>query len=450
MTVQNIVPYEKYVTSGSDSVYTVSYYVEDKDNLLIKLNDEVVSKNEYNYIKSSNAIQFNTTLLANQKLEIFRKTKLERATNFESYNNTLRPEVLNKDLDKIWLNLQEQSHKVDQYDLNYDYAVHTSTQALNVAQSIRGRADDAYILAEETNTEVRPIIRGGTGSNNSLEARNNLDVHSKAEVLALIQTGGDGEIIPIASGGTGAITALAARTNLNIYSREEVDEAITTSVPIVADATTTDKGIVRLATESDITNSSEYVALTPKNVKDMLIGVGASSKGFRALFSARLTGMVGTNASGGNTITVTVTAHGLSVGDVINITYGYKTTFGSSSTTSTVTVVSVTNANVFTVLGGQGGNGSGYSCTLHYVLKNNYNINSLTINSVGRYTITINTASGITGTSFIPLISATTVDNSVILTQPEVVTSSTSLTVRTFNMSGVAITPQWLHIGVTQ
>ena len=226
MTVQNIVPYEKYVTSGSDSVYTVSYYVEDKDNLLIKLNDEVVSKNEYNYIKSSNAIQFNTTLLANQKLEIFRKTKLERATNFESYNNTLRPEVLNKDLDKIWLNLQEQSHKVDQYDLDYTYSVSTANQALKEVKDAQARADGAYELADLTNTEIRPIPRGGTGANNASDARNNLDVHSKAEVLALVQTGGAGEVLSIESGGTGGTTVEEARANLDVYSKSEVTSRV--------------------------------------------------------------------------------------------------------------------------------------------------------------------------------------------------------------------------------
>lgn len=224
MTVQNIVPYEKYVTSGSDSVYTVSYYVEDKDNLLIKLNDEVVSKNEYNYIKSSNAIQFNTTLLANQKLEIFRKTKLERATNFESYNNTLRPEVLNKDLDKIWLNLQEQSHKVDQYDLNYDYAVHTSTQALTEVKTAQIRADQAYTLADLTNTETRSIEYGGTGATTAKNARTNLNVHSKEEVVSLIQSGGTGTIVNVSGGGTGADNIADARTNLDVYSKEEINQ----------------------------------------------------------------------------------------------------------------------------------------------------------------------------------------------------------------------------------
>ena len=222
MTVQQIVPYAKYVTNGADSVYTVNFFIEDKENLFIKLNDVVVSMNDYNYLKDVNGIEFHTPLLANQKLEIFRKTKLERTTNFESFNNTFRPEVLNKDLDKIWLTLQEQSSKVDQYDLDYEYVVRTSSQALTEVKDAQARADDAYELADLTNTEIRPIPRGGTGANNASDARNNLDVHSKAEVLALVQTGGAGEVLSIESGGTGGTTVEEARANLDVYSKSEV------------------------------------------------------------------------------------------------------------------------------------------------------------------------------------------------------------------------------------
>ena len=219
------------------------------------------------------------------------------------------------------------------------------------------------------------------------------------------------------------------------------------------DATTIDKGIVRLATESDITNSSETAVVTPKNVAGMLVGIGSLAKGFRALFSARLTQMTGSNTSNNSTITCTITAHGLSVGDVISINYGYKDSKGDDKrATDTVAVTSVANADTFTFTSPQDASGiaSAGACTLYYAIKNNYNVNSLTINSAGRYTISINTASGITNTNFIPFIQATTTDNSLVIVQPEAITSATSLTVRTFNASGAAITPQWLHIGVTQ
>lgn len=226
MTVQNKVPYVEYLTNGSDTPYTLGYYVEDKDNLFIKLNDEIVSKNKYNYLESSNAIQFHTPLSANQKLQIFRKTKLERTTNYESFNNTFRPEVLNTDLDKIWLNLQEQSHKVDQYDHDYEYAVSTANKALTEVVTAQARADSAYELADITNTEIRPIKRGGTGATSSEDVRTNLNVHSKEEVVSLIQSGGTGTVVAVSGGGTGADNIADARTNLDVYSKEEINDRV--------------------------------------------------------------------------------------------------------------------------------------------------------------------------------------------------------------------------------
>ena len=114
------------------------------------------------------------------------------------------------------------------------------------------------------------------------------------------------------------------------------------------DASTTVKGIVRLATESDITNSSETAVVTPKNVADMLVGVGSLAKGFRALFSARLTQMTGTSSSNNKIITCTITAHGLSVGDVISINYAYRFFNDDQRATDTVTITTVANANTFT------------------------------------------------------------------------------------------------------
>lgn len=252
------------------------------------------------------------------------------------------------------------------------------------------------------------------------------------------------------TGAEGEVTYDTEKKQLRVH------DGITVGGKVVGDqiqgATTIDKGIVRLATESDITNSSETAVVTPKNVNDMLVGVGASAKGFRALLSARLTQMTGTNTSSVKTITCTITAHGLSVGDVVSINYVYRSFNSDQRVTNTVVVTSVANADTFTFTSPQNASGSTSAggCTLYYSIKNNYNVNSLAINSEGRYTISINTASGITGTNFIPFIQATTTDNSLVIVQPEAITSPTSLTVRTFNAAGTAITPQWLHIGVTQ
>lgn len=255
------------------------------------------------------------------------------------------------------------------------------------------------------------------------------------------------------TGAVGEVTVDTDKKTVVVHDGTTVGGTPLLNANQLVDSTTTVKGIVRLATESDITNSSETAVVTPKNVAGMLVGIGSLAKGFRALFSTRLTQMSGSNTSNGNTITCTITAHGLSVGDVISINYGYSQTFGGNKrATDTVAVTSVANADTFTFTSPQNADSptSAVACTLYYVIKNNYNVNSLAINSVGRYTISIKTESGITGTSFIPFIQATTTDNSLVIVQPEAITSATSLTVRTFNAAGTAISPQWLHIGVTQ
>lgn len=257
------------------------------------------------------------------------------------------------------------------------------------------------------------------------------------------------------TGAVGEVTVDTDKKTVIVHDGVTVGGTALAKVSDIPNATTTVKGLVRLATESDITNSSETAVVTPKNVANMLVGVGSLAKGFRALLSARLTQMTGTSISSNKTITCTITAHRLSVGDVISINYTYYAGgfSGNERVTDTVTVTSVANANTFTFTTPQSPNGSSSvsnDCTLYYVIKDNYNVNSLTINSAGRYTISINTASGITNTNFIPFIQATTTDNSLVIVQPEAITSATSLTVRTFNAVGAAITPQWLHIGVTQ
>jgi len=251
------------------------------------------------------------------------------------------------------------------------------------------------------------------------------------------------------TGAVGEVTVDTTKKTLVVHDGVTAGGTPLLNASQLVDSTTTVKGVVRLATVSDITNSSETAVVTPKNVAAMLVGNGSLAKGFRALFSARLTQMTGTSSSSSKTFTCTITAHGLSVGDVISINYEYG---DKKRVTNTVAVTSVVDTNTFTFISPEFTSypTSAQQCTLYYAIKNNYNVNSLAINSVGRYTISINTASGITGTNFIPFIQATTTDNSLVIVQPEAITSATSLTVRTFNAAGTAISPQWLHIGVTQ
>lgn len=223
MTVQAKVPYQSYIANGADTDFYFSFYVENIENLVVKINGEVVGHGSYIYLEEENAIQFFDAPEANQVIELFRHTALEREIDYDTYTNRLRPETLNKDLDKIWLNLQEQALKVDQYDYDYTYSVSTANQALKEVKDAQARADSAYELADITNTETRPINRGGTGATSSEDARTNLNVHSKEEVVSLIQSGGTGTVVAVSGGGTGADNIADARTNLDVYNKAEAN-----------------------------------------------------------------------------------------------------------------------------------------------------------------------------------------------------------------------------------
>lgn len=107
MTVENQFPYQSFTATGLQTNFTLGFYVDDKDHFEVKKNDQAVSKNNYSYNSGSNSIVFNTTPQQGDVIEVQRSTSPDRATNYATYNNSFRPEVLNKDIDRIWLKLQE-------------------------------------------------------------------------------------------------------------------------------------------------------------------------------------------------------------------------------------------------------------------------------------------------------------------------------------------------------
>lgn len=107
MTVENQFPYQSFTANGSQTNFALGFYVDDKDHFDVKKNDQAVTKNDFSYDKSSNSIIFNTSPNQDDVIEVKRITSADRATTYATYNNSFRPEVLNKDIDRIWLKIQE-------------------------------------------------------------------------------------------------------------------------------------------------------------------------------------------------------------------------------------------------------------------------------------------------------------------------------------------------------
>lgn len=260
MPVQEAIPHSEAIGNGVSKSFALGFPCEKKEYLIVKVGDVQTSE----WSLSNNTVTFTTAPIPNAFIQFKRETKIERTTDYATYNDSLRGEVLNKDFDKVYEILQENKSDTTQYKPDYEYSVAKANEAHQIAS-------EAYDLAELTEIE-----HGGTGANNIIDAQTNLDVYDKATVDALIATGGAGGVVTIAGGGTGADNAVDARENLSVYSKQKVDDAISSAIPSdVPNATETTAGKAKIATTAIAqagTNNTDII--TAKKLRDALNAVG--------------------------------------------------------------------------------------------------------------------------------------------------------------------------------
>ena len=250
MAVLEQTPLKEYVGNGVTTNFALGFTCDLKQELKVFIND--IEPELSTWSLTGGSVVFATAPALGSKIAFKRATKLERTTNYSSVNNSFRPEAINKDFDRVWHALQDQSYKLGQYDFDYSYAINTSNQALSDAATAQQKADSAYNLADTINTETRPIERGGTG----------------------------------------ATTAAGARTNLDVMSSSEVATAIASATP---NATETVAGVVGLV--NNLTSTDTTKALTAaqgKALNDKMFGVGQT---YQDVTSSRVLGTTYTNTT---------------------------------------------------------------------------------------------------------------------------------------------------------
>ena len=246
MPVQEQTPYIKYVANGVTQTFSTEFDCESKDQLVVMLNGEEPAFTSWSY--ADKQVTFVTAPVVDTVVELKRQSKLNRTTDYQSFNHTLNYKALNSDFDRIWYAIQEQNYKAGQYDYDYNFVL----------------------------TQVRPINTGGTGANNVFNARSNLDVYSKSEVDSLVATGGEGNVVGVAGGGTGATTVAEARTNLGVMSTTEVETAINSATP---QATETAFGVAKVATLAETLSGLVINKIvTPYNLAKTVFGMNQTNK----------------------------------------------------------------------------------------------------------------------------------------------------------------------------
>lgn len=116
MTVANTAPFIEYEANGFTKTFSLPFFVYGKDNISIKVDEKLISSSIYEYDPTTNSVVFFKAPFKTAKIAIYRDTPLERSTNYKTYDNSLRPETLNSDFDKLWYAIQEQSFLYKNYE----------------------------------------------------------------------------------------------------------------------------------------------------------------------------------------------------------------------------------------------------------------------------------------------------------------------------------------------
>lgn len=109
MAVSEQTPYSEHTGNGVTTSFALGFQCESKDHLIV-LVDEIEPPIETWSLIDGNVI-FTTAPAAGKKITLQRNTPFSRNTDYQTYNNSFRPQPVNKDFDRIWLKLQELGHR---------------------------------------------------------------------------------------------------------------------------------------------------------------------------------------------------------------------------------------------------------------------------------------------------------------------------------------------------
>lgn len=105
MAVPEQTPYKEYTANGSTTSFALGFICDSKNDLIV-LVDNVAPPVATWSLVGNNAV-FTTAPASGKKIVLQRNTAMSRTTNYQGNNNSFRPETINKDIDRVWLKLQE-------------------------------------------------------------------------------------------------------------------------------------------------------------------------------------------------------------------------------------------------------------------------------------------------------------------------------------------------------
>lgn len=106
MAVPEQIPYHEFISNGSTNRFDLNFLCKKKEHLIVKLDDAEANVGDWTF--ADNAVVFSTIPANGVKVSIQRRTPNKRSVNYQSYNNSFNPKVVNEDFDALWMRLQEE------------------------------------------------------------------------------------------------------------------------------------------------------------------------------------------------------------------------------------------------------------------------------------------------------------------------------------------------------
>lgn len=105
MAVPEQTPYSEHIGNGVTKSFALNFDCESKDHLIV-LVDEIEPPIATWSLSACNVV-FTTAPASGSKITLQRNTPFSRTTDYQSFNNSFRPQTVNGDFDRLWLKLQE-------------------------------------------------------------------------------------------------------------------------------------------------------------------------------------------------------------------------------------------------------------------------------------------------------------------------------------------------------
>lgn len=105
MAVPEQTPYIEHTGNGVTTSFALKFQCESKDHLIVSV-DEIEPPIETWSLTGGNVV-FTTAPAAGKKIILQRNTPFGRTADYQSFNNSFRPQAVNGDFDRLWLKLQE-------------------------------------------------------------------------------------------------------------------------------------------------------------------------------------------------------------------------------------------------------------------------------------------------------------------------------------------------------